>query len=475
MNKRIHAGSSTLLFITLLLTGCGSLLKSDYQRPMLSVPDEWRVKDSGAGYLHHSTHWWENFDDPQLSDSINRMLVSNNDLVTAGLTLQKARLTAGLTNTNLTPDITLTGAGSNTRSLNENTQPRESYSTSLALSYELDLWGKLARAREQSAWQVNATEQDRQETALSLIGTTADLYWQIAKFNQQLSYQQAALVISQDTLKILQSRYAAGDASEIELLQGQQSLLERQNQYQNLEQQREAARNAMALLFNRAPDYRRAERQSLDLQQQVPIAQSLPLEVIAQRPDVQAAEWRLRAALAGSDVAKLNFYPTLSLGASLDAGSAVFSQWFSNPSRTLSINSALPFLQWNTVQLTIDQSKVDVQLAAVDFRRKVYSALKDVDDAMTQRLSYQQQKQNQWQNLQLSQRRLSLASSQYQAGSVSFQTLLDAQDALLTSETSLLELQYNYLNATMKLWLALGGGVANADVDNSKDSQGIKS
>ncbi|AVX39391.1 efflux transporter outer membrane subunit [Yersinia massiliensis] len=475
MNKRIHAGPTTLLFIALLLTGCGSLLKSDYQRPMLSVPDEWRVKDSGAGYLHHSAHWWENFDDPQLSDSINRMLVSNNDLATAGLTLQKARLTAGLTNTNLTPDITLTGAGSNTRSLNENTQPRESYSTSLALSYELDLWGKLARAREQSAWQVNATEQDRQETALSLIGTTADLYWQIAKFNQQLSYQQAALVISQDTLKILQSRYAAGDASEIELLQGQQSLLERQNQYQNLEQQREAARNAMALLFNRAPDYRRAERQSLDLQQQVPIAQSLPLEVIAQRPDVQAAEWRLRAALAGSDVAKLNFYPTLSLGASLDAGSAVFSQWFSNPSRTLSINSALPFLQWNTVQLTIDQSKVDVQLAAVDFRRKVYSALKDVDDAMTQRLSYQQQKQNQWQNLQLSQRRLSLASSQYQAGSVSFQTLLDAQDALLTSETSLLELQYNYLNATMKLWLALGGGVANADVDNSKDSQGIKS
>ncbi|CRY54393.1 putative outer-membrane efflux lipoprotein [Yersinia intermedia] len=475
MNKRIHAGPTTLLFIALLLTGCGSLLKSDYQRPMLSVPDEWRVKDSGAGYLHHSTHWWENFDDPQLSDSINRMLVSNNDLVTAGLTLQKARLTAGLTNTNLTPDITLTGAGSNTRSLNENTQPRENYSTSLALSYELDLWGKLARAREQSAWEVNATEQDRQETALSLIGTTADLYWQIAKFNQQLSYQQAALVISQDTLKILQSRYAAGDASEIELLQGQQSLLERQNQYQNLEQQREAARNAMALLFNRAPDYRRAERQSLDLQQQVPIAQSLPLQVIAQRPDVQAAEWRLRAALAGSDVAKLNFYPTLSLGASLDAGSAVFSQWFSNPSRTLSINSALPFLQWNTVQLTIDQSKVDVQLAAVDFRRKVYSALKDVDDAMTQRLSYQQQKQNQWQNLQLSQRRLSLANSQYQAGSVSFQTLLDAQDALLTSETSLLELQYNYLNATMKLWLALGGGVANADVDNSKDSQGIKS
>ncbi|CNF02708.1 putative outer-membrane efflux lipoprotein [Yersinia rohdei] len=470
MNRLMKTPIIILLAASLLLSGCGSLLKSEYQQPMLSVPDEWRVKDSGGGYLRHSVHWWENFDDPQLSQSINRMLLSNNDLAAAGLKLQQARLTAGLTNTNLHPDVSLTGSGSNTRSLNENTQPRESYSTSFGLSYELDLWGKLARTREQSAWLVNATEQDRQETALSLIGTTADLYWQLAKLNQQIDYQQTALAISQDTLKLVSSRRAAGDASEIELLQAQQTLLDRQNQSHHLEQQREAARSAMALLFNRAPDYRQAEPKSLDLQQQVPIATLLPLQVIAQRPDVQAAEWRLRAALAGSDVAKLNFYPTLSLGATLDAGSAVFSQWFSNPSRTLSINSALPFLQWNTVQLTIEQSKLAVQLAAVDFRSKVYSALKDVDDAMTARLSYQQQKQNQWQNLQLSQRRLSLTNSQYQAGAVSFQTLLDAQDALLTSETNLLELQYNYLNSTMKLWLALGGGV-----ENSRDSKGIKS
>ncbi|VTR31699.1 copper/silver efflux system outer membrane protein CusC [Serratia fonticola] len=66
---------------------------------------------------------------------------------------------------------------------------------------------------------------------------------------------------------------------------------------------------------------------------------------------------------------------------------------------------------------------------------------------------------NQQQNLQLSQQRLVLARSQYQAGAVSFQSLLDAEDDLLTIETNLSDLQYNYLNATMKLWLALGGGV----------------
>lgn len=434
MKRLINLRLATLLASSLWLTGCGSILKSQYQQPMLSIPDTWRIKDSGSGYLANTVHWWEHFDDPQLTDNINRMLVSNNDLRIAGLKLEQARLTAGLTNTNLHPDVSLSGAASNTRSLNENSQPRERYSTSLSLSYQLDLWGKLARAREQSQWVVNATEQDRQETALSLIGTTADLYWQIAKLNQQLVYQQTAIAISQDTVKLVRSRRAAGDASEIELLQAQQSLLDKQGQYQSLDQN------------------------------------SWPLQVIAQRPDVQAAEWRLRAALAGSDVAKLNFYPTLSLGASLDAGSAIFSQWFSNPSRTLSLNSALPFLQWDTVQLTIDQSKLSVKLAAIEFRRKVYNALKDVDDAMTQRVSYQKQKQHQQQNLQLSQRRLVLINSQYQAGAVSFQNLLDAQDTLLTSETKLLDLQYRYLNATMKLWLALGGGV-----DGSRNSKGTQS
>jgi len=459
MKRLINLRLTTLLASSLWLTGCGSLLKSEYQQPMLSIPDNWQVKDSGSGYLANTVHWWEHFDDPQLTENINRVLVSNNDLRIAGLKLEQARLTAGLTNTNLHPDVSLSGSGSNTRSLNENTQPREYYSTSLSLSYQLDLWGKLARTREQSQWIVNATEQDRQETVLTLIDTTADLYWQIAKLNQQLGYQQTAIMIAENTIKLVRSRFKAGDAGEIELLQAQQSLLDRQEQYQNLSQLREAARNAMAVLFNRAPNYRQAERNSLDLQQQVPIAHSVPLQVIAQRPDVQAAEWRLRAALAGSDVAKLNFYPTLSLGASLDAGSAIFSQWFANPSRTLSLNSALPFLQWNTVQLTIDQSKLNVKLAAVEFRSKVYRALKDVDDALTQRVSYQKQKEDQQQNLQLSQRRLVLINSQYQAGAVSFQSLLDAQDTLLASETKLLDLQYRYLNATMKLWLALGGGV----------------
>ncbi|WP_373467424.1 efflux transporter outer membrane subunit [Serratia fonticola] len=426
---------------------------------MLSVPAEWRVQDTGSGYLQHTDHWWDNFADPQLSMLIGRALTSNNDLAIAGIQLQQARLAAGLTDTNLTPDVSVTGSANNSKNLRNNTTPTESYSTTVSLSYELDLWGKLARAREQAQWQAEATEQDRQNTALTLIGNTAQYYWQIANLNQKIKQQQAGLAIGQQTLALVQSRYASGAAGQLDLLQAQQSLINRENTYRTLQQQREENRNALAILFNRSPTDRQAERSSLDINQDVPIAKLLPVEVIARRPDVKAAEGRLRAALAGSDVQRLSFYPSLSLAASLGSASSIFSQWFSDPVRTLGANAALPFVQWNTVQLTIEKSDLDVKQAAIVFRSQVYNALADVDNAMSQRLSYQQQKINQQQNLQLSQQRLVLARSQYQAGAVSFQSLLDAEDDLLTIETNLSDLQYNYLNATMKLWLALGGGV----------------
>lgn len=447
-----------ILLFPALLSGCVAGINSPYQRPMLSVPVHWNSPLTGPAYLKRNEHWWENFADPTLSRLITRMLASNSDLAVAGLQLQQARVVSGLTNTNLTPKVTVNGEASNTQNLNEETKPTESYSTSLALSYELDLWGKLAYSREQAKWQVEATKQDRENIALTLIGNTAQYYWQIANLNQKISNQQAGLEVARKTMRLVEARYRSGAVGQLDLLQAQQSLLNRKNLCQTLQQQREDQRNALTQLFNRSPDIRQKERASLDTSQEVPIADILPVEVIARRPDVKAAEGRLKAALAGNHVARLNFYPTLSLSATLGAAGNLFSQWFTNPARTLGTSISLPFVEWNTVQLTIEKSSFDVQQAAMVFRNKVYRALSDVDNAMSQRLSYQLQRKNQLHNRQLSQQRLRIARSQYQAGGISFQALLDAEDALLTIENDLSDLQYGYLNSTMKLWLALGGG-----------------
>lgn len=462
---------------TLLLSGCGALFKTEYQQPAISVPDHWRVQDTqqssgasltGRSYLQTQEHWWDDFNDPVLSRLISDVLQTNNDLALAGVTLQRARVQAGLTNVNTGPQFSASGGYSNSKATAKNTEANDSYSATLNMSYELDLWGKVARTREQAVWQVKASEQDRLATALSIIANTAQLYWQIASLNQKIAYQEQNLNIVKETLRLVKAGYEAGSRGMLDYAQAQQSVLDSENQYRSLLQQREEARNALAILFNRPPTERVTERPQLDLTQTIAVPPRIPLAVIAKRPDIQSAEMNLRAALAGTDVARLSFFPSLSLSAGIGASSTIFQQWFSNPVRTLGSSVALPFVQWNKVKLTIQDAKLNVKQAAIKFRQTAYTALSEVDNAMSQRQQFLAQRRNQLQNLELSKKRLAIAQTQYRVGATSFQTLLDAQTALLNIQTSLVDTQYNYLNSTMNLWKALGGGP-----DNKKDFKEI--
>ena len=442
-----------VLLALLLLAGCGSLTRSDYQRPLLSLPTQW-----GPATDTVSEYGWQRFGDPRLSRVIEQVLESNNDLAAAAITVQQARVAAGLTDTNMTPDVAVSGSASNSKNTRRGTSAQEHYSSGITIGWELDLWGKLARAREQSEWEAVASEQDYHATVLTTMGTTAQLYWRIALYNQQIRNQRDGLAISQQTVQQVTSWFNAGKVGQLDVLQAQQALLERENQWRTLVQQRQNTRNALALLLNRPAEQHADESPALDANQQVPIAQKTPLRVIAQRPDIQAAESRLRAALAGYDASRLQFYPALSLDASLNAGSQIFSQWFRDPIRTIGGTLALPFIQWNTQHLTVKQADLAVKQAAIAFRSTAYAALAEVDEAMENRLSADEQRARLHQSLIFSQRRLTLTESRYRAGAVDFQTLLNAQDDLLTLENALAQTQYDYLYATLQLWLAQGGG-----------------
>lgn len=448
----------TLLLFTLMLTGCGALTRSDYQRPLLSVPEDWqRTEPQDAISVQKDMgFWWDRFDDARLSRVIGQVLESNNNLAAAALTLKQARITAGLTQTNISPDVSLNGSGSNSKSLNGGAA-QENYSASLSLSYELDLWGKLARIREQSEWEAISSEQDYRATVLSTIDATAQLYWNIALLNQQLAYQKASLDIARQTLAQIESRERAGKVSFLDVLQARQTVINSENSLLSMKQQRATSRNALAVLLNRPPVQHADEATELDVSQHVAIESITPLAVLANRPDLQAAESRLRAALAGSDAARLSFYPTLSLQGTFSAGSQIFQQWFNNPMRVVGSSVGAPFIQWNTVQLTVEQAGLKVQQEAVNFRQTAYTALSEVDNAMAKRLDADEQRVRLQQSLLLSQQRLTLTESRYRAGKVDYQTLLNAQDALLDVQNSLAQNQYDYLYATLQLWLAQGG------------------
>ena len=205
-----------------LFTGC-SALRSDYQTPEVAMPAAWQQDVSKATASQAAGLWWQAFDDPRLNALITEVLRQNADLALAGIKLRKARLQADLTATNQTPDLAI---GANTQvsaPLNGGDSTRN-YSTQASLSYELDLWGRLASSRDATRWEAEATAQDKAATALSLVGTTAALYWQIGYLNESLALGEANLTDTRRALELATLKHQAGATDGLDLLQAQQDL-----------------------------------------------------------------------------------------------------------------------------------------------------------------------------------------------------------------------------------------------------------
>jgi NodT family efflux transporter outer membrane factor (OMF) lipoprotein len=358
---------STVAAAVLVLGGCTLFQPGQRAQRPLDVPQAWQqggagTQGSAAAML--SANWWAAFNDAQLDRLIDNALRTNNDLAAAGIRVQRAQLQAGLANTNLTPAVV--GQASTTRSYDlKRGGVAASASTSLvSLSYELDLWGHLSAQRSAADWELKATESDRQATALALVGTTAGLYWQTGYLNQRIALSEAGMEDGRRILALVRVKYAAGAVSGLDVAQAGQNLATQEAAHTQLLQQRVEARNALAILFDQPPQPMAVEPPRLpDIALPV-IDAGVPARLLGRRPDLRAAEQRLRAALANVDATRTGFYPALSLTGSLGTSSSALGELLKNPVATLGAGLALPFLQWNTARLSVGVSQTQYEEAA---------------------------------------------------------------------------------------------------------------
>ncbi|WP_324769470.1 efflux transporter outer membrane subunit [Pokkaliibacter plantistimulans] len=448
-----------LLGIALLalgLSGCAGLVRTDYQRPQVELPAQWTVQPDSGDKVLAAGQWWQVFNDPLLNELIEKALQTNNDLAAATIKVRKARLQAGLEATNLTPDVTVSASSSKERDLNSGTEARSS-STSTSLSYELDLWGKLAASRDSAEWEASATEQDRADTALTLIGTTADLYWQIAYLNQAIRSSEQSIAYTQRSLEVVRVKYSAGAVTNLDLLQAEQNVESQKADLADLQQQLTEAQNALAILFNQAPEHVMATPQQLSSLPMPTLQASVPAAVLANRPDLRAAEMRLRESLADADSTRASYYPSFSLTAALGTSSTQLLNLLQNPVATLGAGLSLPFVEWNQARLNTQIADATYQQAVVAFRQSLYSAMQDVENALSARKHYQQQEAALQRSYDLARQAEQVAETRYRAGATGVQDWLDQQETRRTAELALVKNRYNQLSNMMTLYQALGG------------------
>ena len=447
------------------LTGCSAMVKSPYEQPTLNIPTGFQNSKAVNQQIHASAYadqWWTLFNDAQLNQLINQVISANTDLAVAGINLQQARIQAkqsqsqqgirvGTAGASVGHRFSLDGDGNSSNGISLNYP---------SLSYELDLFGKLANQTEASRWEALASEQDLQATAQSLIATTANLYWQLGYLNERYAVAQQNLASTQKTFDLVKVQYKAGAVSGLDLTSAEQAVQSQKSSLSQIEQQKVETRTALAVLMQQpVQQLNIAEPSRLPRTALPNIASGLPAELLSRRPDLQASELRLRKALANKDANKASYYPSISLTGSLTTGgsSTSLTEVLSNPAAILGAGLSLPFLQWNDMKRDLKVNELEYEKSILQYRQTMYQAFGDVENALSARNELDKQVALQERNVQLAEKTERLTEVRYRNGAVALKNLLDAQETMRNARLSLVQTKQSQYNAYVTLMQALGG------------------
>ncbi len=430
------------------------MMRTDYQAPEVQVPTNWQqVHVAGDVSIDP---WWLAFNDPSLNQYINKVLEENNDLEVATLTLKKARLQLGLAKDDLFPTFSSSTSAQVEKWLDSG-ESGDSYSTNLSVGYELDLWGKVSADIDAAKWAAMASKEDREATAQSLVATTASLYWQIGYLKQRLQLGQNNIDDAQQTLNLIQRQYELGAVDQLDVLEATSSLASLQAQQSEFEQSLLEANNAFAILFNQPPQNMSDTIRMLPEESVPSLNVGVPADLLIRRPDVKAAIYDVKSALANKDAADLDYLPELTLTGALGGSSEALKDLLSNPVGTLGADITLPFLQWNEMKNNKAIADVEYKTAIVNYRQVLYTAFQDVENSLSARekLMYQSARlQEQYDAASAAEK---IYAARYQYGSTSIMDYLDAQENTRNAEASLLENRYNQFITQVTLYQSLGG------------------
>jgi len=400
--------------------------------------------------------WWRGFGDERLDRMVGQALANNANLTAAGFALRRARLEARQASNDLFPQPTAGMESDVSRALDGGSSA-QSHRIHAGLSWEVDLFGRLAANRDVQTWRAQASADDLQATALALVGDVCRYYGILAYLNQSIHAGEQDLAALERILQLVEVQHGEGDVSRLEPREAQQRLQSQRAAQSALVQQRVEVRNALAVLFDGRPWPQGDEPQSLQVFQALTMREGIPAELLGRRPDLRAAERRLRASLANVDATVRSYYPSLNLTGSLGSSSTALSDLLRQPAAILSASLNLPFLDVERMRVATEAAGVTYFQAASEFRTTLHTALQEVDNALSAREHLQTQIDARQRSYQAALDVARIYEVRYREGASALRAWLDAQRELRGSELALAQARRDQISNDVKLALALGG------------------
>ena len=452
-----------------LLAGCASPAPP-YAAPEAQLPDHYDTSPDAAPSSATALAWQDYFSDATLRPLIDQALAQNHDLRLAVLRLQEAQALYGVQRSASLPTLALSADATRGRTPADLSVTRRAVTTSqwragLAVSsWEIDFWGRLASLNESALQSVLATDEARRATTLLVVAGVADAYLGLREVDERLRLAQDSAASQRESLRIFGRRFEVGAASRLELTQVQTLVTQAEALVTQLQQLQEQQRHALDLLVGRPVAATLAPLPEPLAAWRLPtLPAGLPSALLLARPDLVAAEHRLRAAHAQIGAARAAFFPTIQLTAFGGTASDELDGLFKGAGRSWSFapRLVLPLFDGGRNQANLDLAQVRTQQAVVQYEQAVQVAFREVADALSARRWLAEQLQVQQQALAVQQERARLSRLSHDQGASSFLDVLDAERSLIAATQQLTQTQRALLSSQVALYRALGGGSAS--------------
>ena len=440
----------SIILAAFLLSGCAvTQINANYEQILL--------KEDASADIKINREWWTGYGEARLNELIGLALKNNIDLAKSAVAVNKALAQAGVLQADLVPSFNANLGAETGKNIKTGGSWSESYKSGISLSYEIDLWRKLANSADAAMWEANATKYDLHAARLALINSVADAYFEAKYQKESINLYEKTLKNYEELEGIIKAKFELGKEEELSLKQVKSSVISAKNRILNASKSLDAAEKTLRNLLNVRPEFDLNLSGNLSDISPQGVNLNVPLYVIGARPDLQAAVSRIKEALLGVKVSQKNFYPSITVGAGLSGSGDSASEGLKLNFLSGNIAINLPFLNYSKLKSKLKISELEFETMKLNYAQTLTTALNEID------ANYKNLQKDEavLRNLNENLRNLSSISDiyklKYDYGKTELKNYLEAQNSLLEGRISLLAQKYKILQDEIGIYKATAG------------------
>jgi NodT family efflux transporter outer membrane factor (OMF) lipoprotein len=441
-----------------LLCGCADVSMPAYHQPETPPKAAFSQKE-GAPVSASETiapDWWKGFRDPYLDRLVARAIEGNIDIRILAARTRVAETQIDEARAGALPTLDAGAGAAFEKTTGQNFSKQ--YNVGTQVNWDVDIWGKVEKGVQAQKAEYQASEADWRAGYLSVVSDVSTTYFQILQLDEQSLRQQQALARGRQILSTYEAMHANGLLANTRVLQQRAEVNRLTSDLVELRRSRDLAGNALATLLGvPAGEFTVPPGRLQQTVQLPPVPAGLPSQLLARRPDIVAAEFRVLEAYDLVGQAKLAQLPSISLTGRGGSASFALTDLLKSFTVALLPSINLPIFD-PSVKARIKTTKAQSEVAEQQYRRTVIGAFEEVENALVNLDAHRRQRVELEQQVAQLETVAQQFAGQLREGVVSQLDVFESERSLLSAQLALLANHQQLLSDTVTLYKAMGGG-----------------